>query len=37
MLGIQDAGALMAYVLSFISTVLCIGYGLINWNRGTDD
>jgi hypothetical protein len=37
MLGIPDAGALTAYVLSFFSTALCIAYGLINWNKGSDD
>ncbi len=37
MLGIQDTGALLAYVFSALSTLLCIVYGVVNWNRGSDD
>jgi hypothetical protein len=37
MLGIPDAGTLSAYILSLFSVVLCIAYGLITWNKGTDD
>ncbi len=37
MFGISDAGAMSAYVLSVFSTVLCIAYGLLNWNKGGDD
>jgi len=37
MLGIPDAGTLMAYVLSLCSAVLCIAYGLMNWSKGADD
>ncbi len=33
MLGISDVSVLLAYVLLFVSTIGCIVYGLINWNR----
>jgi len=36
MLGIEhlDMGVRLAYVLSIASALLCVIYGLINWNRG---
>ena len=34
MLGISDPWIWGVYVLSFLSTVLCVVYGLINWNTG---
>ena len=37
MLGIEDKGVLTAYLLCIISAVLCVVYGLINWNRGAED
>lgn len=37
MLGIEDKGVLSAYLLCIASTVLCVVYGLINWNRGAED
>lgn len=36
MLGIPDTGVLLAYVLSVLSAVLCIGYGIMNWNKDAD-
>ena len=36
MLGIQDTYVWAAYVLCILSTVLCIVYGLVNWNRGEE-
>lgn len=36
MLGIEDKGVVAAYLLCIASTVLCVLYGLINWNRGDD-
>ncbi|MCE5187407.1 MAG: hypothetical protein LLF76_14905 [Planctomycetaceae bacterium] len=36
MLGIEDKGVLAAYLLCIASTVLCVLYGIINWNRGDD-
>ncbi len=36
MLGIEDKGVLAAYLLCIGSAVLCVVYGLINWNRGDE-
>ncbi len=36
MLGIDDTGVWLAYVLCLISAVLCVIYGAINWNRGDE-
>lgn len=36
MFGIEDPCVWMAYLLSVASTLLCIVYGAINWNRGDD-
>jgi len=37
MWGIADVWGLLGYLLSIGSTVLCIVYGLIAWNRGRED
>jgi len=34
MLGIEDKGVAAAYLLCIASLLLCIIYGLLNWNRG---
>ena len=34
MLGIEDKYVAMAYILCVASALLCIIYGVINWNRG---
>ena len=36
MLGIEDPYVWLAYVLCIASAVLCVVYGLINWNRGEE-
>ncbi len=36
LLGIQDIWVWLAYILSILSTVLCVVYGLINWNKGEE-
>ena len=36
MLGIDDPYVVLAYILCLASTVLCVIYGLVNWNRGDD-
>ena len=36
MLGIEDTYVWLAYVLCLASAVLCVLYGLINWNRGEE-
>jgi len=35
-LGINDPWIVAAYLLCIASTVLCVVYGLINWNRGSE-
>ena len=36
LLGIEDPYVWLAYLLCILSTILCVAYGLINWNRGED-
>lgn len=36
MLGIEDKWVSAAYVLCLASTVLCVIYGLITWNKGDE-
>ncbi len=31
-----DFGVFMAYLLCILSTILCLAYGIINWNKGKD-
>ena len=33
-LGIEDPWIWGVYVGIIVSTILCIGYGIINWNKG---
>lgn len=38
MFGINDWGIWLAYILCFASVVLCIVYGILNWNKeGMDE
>ena len=37
MLGIESKGVLMAYLLCIASTLLCVVYGVINWNKGHEE
>jgi hypothetical protein len=37
MLGIDDPWIWGVYLLCILSTLLCVLYGLINWNRGGED
>lgn len=34
MFGIDDIGVILAFVLCIASTVLCLVYGAVQWNRG---
>jgi len=34
MLGINDPWIIGVYLLSVLSALLCVAYGLVNWNRG---
>jgi hypothetical protein len=36
MLGIEDKGVVAVYLLCIVSAIICVVYGLINWNRGDD-
>ena len=36
MLGFADSLTAWGYILSFLATILCIVYGLVNWNKGTE-
>jgi len=35
MLGFQDAGALLGFLLTIAAAVLCVVYGVVNWNKPT--
>ena len=37
MLGIKDPWIILAYLTCIVSAIVCIAYGLYNWNRGGDD
>jgi hypothetical protein len=36
MLGFADSFTAWGYILSILATILCIIYGLFNWNKGTE-
>ena len=36
MLGIESPGVWLAYVLSIGGAVLCVAYGIVNWNKGEE-
>lgn len=35
-MGIDDKGIWIAYILCIASTVLCLAYGCLNWNKGAE-
>jgi hypothetical protein len=35
-LGIQDIWVWLAYILCILSTLLCVVYGFVNWNKGEE-
>jgi hypothetical protein len=37
MLGFQDIGAFLAYALTVVAALLCVVYGIVNWNRPAPD
>jgi hypothetical protein len=37
MLGIEDPGIYLVYLLTIASTVLCVWYGIANWNKGAEN
>ena len=36
MLGMGDFSIFLVYVLCILSTLACVIYGIINWNKGED-
>jgi len=36
MFGINDPWIWGAYILCILSTILCIVYGILNWNKGEE-
>lgn len=36
MFGIEDKSVILAYLLCILSTLICIVYGVINWNKGSE-
>jgi len=36
-LGIPDPWVLSGYLLVVLSTLLCVVYGIVYWNKGDDD
>jgi len=37
MFGFQDLGVSLAYLLTILSALLCVVYGIINWNHPRED
>lgn len=37
MFGINDFPILLVYLLCILSALLCLVYGIINWNKGDPD
>ncbi len=33
MFGIEDPGIWLAYLLIIVSTLVCVVYGIVNWNK----
>ena len=33
MLGLEGTGVILAYIGSIAAAALCVGYGIVNWNR----
>jgi hypothetical protein len=36
MFGIEDPQVWGAYLLCILSALFCVGYGLLNWNKGEE-
>ena len=37
MLGLGDGWVFAAYILCVLSAILCLVYGIINWNKGAEE
>ena len=36
LLGLADGWVALAYILSLLCSLLCVVYGVINWNKGDE-
>ena len=36
MLGIDDPGIYMGYILAILGLIACVVYGILNWNKGME-
>lgn len=36
MLGIDDPGIYMGYILASLGLIACVVYGILNWNKGME-
>nr|WP_319265939.1 symporter small accessory protein [uncultured Draconibacterium sp.] len=36
MLGINDPGIILGYLLSVVGLIACVVYGALNWNKGME-
>lgn len=34
MFGLEGAGVVAGFTLTILSALLCVAYGVVNWNRG---
>lgn len=37
MLGLGDGWVFLAYSANIIVTIICVVYGIVNWNRGSEE
>ncbi|MEI7904596.1 MAG: symporter small accessory protein [Candidatus Firestonebacteria bacterium] len=37
MFGFEGTGVLLAYVLTILAAILCIVYGIVNWNKSGEN
>ena len=37
MFGLKDAGIIAVYLFCILSSLLCVVYGIFNWNKGERD
>lgn len=37
MFGLPDVGIWLVYLLCILSAMICIVYGIINWNKGSEN
>jgi len=36
MMGIEDPGIYLGYIFAILSLILCVVFGIINWNKGKE-